>query len=162
MPFILGEQRDADVADAFRRYQEYLESERHRFPPGGFALAASGWYFDFEDHRCPHDAWLQHLVIQETGRGERQENRAVGVSVQLLGAYHDLALRFEYRRVYRYVLEGGDIQQGHADWRYDEFRVTDEGHLLHEIEWSGPLNTSRWLIEAEDVIFESSALAPGA
>ena len=41
---------------------------------------------------------------------------------------------------------------GHQDWRYDEFRVTDQGHVLHEIEWNGFLETGRWLIEASDVI----------
>jgi hypothetical protein len=53
MPFILSEQRDADVADAFRLYRRYLETERHRFPIGAHSLATSDWYFNPEDHRCP-------------------------------------------------------------------------------------------------------------
>src|SRR5258706_465338 len=135
MPFILGAQREADAAAAFRRYRSYLEVERRRFPPVALALATSEWYFTPDDHRCPHDAWLQHLVVQEVGRGERHEHRAVALSIQLLGAYHDLVLTFNYGRVFRYVFEGLDIQEGHAEWRYDEFRVNEHGHLLHEIEW---------------------------
>lgn len=162
MPFILGAQRDADVAGAFRRYRHYLEAERHHFPSGALALATSDWYFNFEDHRCPHDAWLQHVVVHETGRGERQEQREVAVSIQLLGAYHDLVLTFTYASAYRYVLDGRQVGEGHADWRYDEFRVTETRHLVHEIEWSGASEIGRWLIEAEDVRLEWSARARGA
>lgn len=162
MSFILTDQRDADVAEAFRRYRQYLETERHRFPPGALALATSEWYFDPEDHRCPHDAWLQHLLVQETGQGERHEQRAVALSIQLLGAYHDLALTFTYARVDRYVFEGQTVRKGHSDWRYDEFRVNGDGRLLHEIEWCGEHESARWLIEADDVVLEWSALARGA
>ena len=154
MTFILGEQRATDVTGAFHRYREYLEQERHRFPPGALALAMSEWYFNPEDHRCPHDSWLQHLVVQETGRGDRQQERAVTLSVQLLGAYHDLLLTFTYARAYRYVLDAREIREGHCDWRYDEFRVTPDGRLLHEVEWSGPDKNARWLIEADDVALE--------
>ena len=39
-----------------------------------------------------------------------------------------------------------------ADWRYDEFRLSPAGHVLHEIEWAGaPSVEARWLIEASDV-----------
>jgi hypothetical protein len=163
MAFILGDQRDADVVDAFRRYRAYLEAERARFPVGALALATSEWYFNPEDHRCPHDAWLQHLVVQETGRGERHQHRAIGLSIQLLGSYHDLVLTLTYGRVYRYTLETHqDIRDGHSDWRYDEFRVNGDGHLLHEIEWCGIHESARWLIEADDVALEWSACARGA
>jgi len=42
---------------------------------------------------------------------------------------------------------------GHDDWRYDEFRLADEGHLIHEIEWWGRGEVARWVIEASDVQF---------
>jgi hypothetical protein len=160
--FILDDQRVADVAGAFRRYQDYLESERHRFPSGALALATSEWYFDFNDHRCPHDAWLQRLTVQETGLGDRQESRSTSVFVQLLGAYHDLVLTFNYRGVYRYSFDGSDVGAGHTDWRYDEFRLAESGRLVHEIEWCSSSATGRWLIEAEDVSLEFSAMARGA
>ena len=160
MPFILGDQRDANAVEAFRRYREYLESERRRFPEGAFALATSEWYFNPEDHRCPHDAWLQHVVVQEIGRGDRHQNRSSALSIQLLGAYHDLVLTFTYKRVYRYMLDADDIREGHSDWRYDEFRLSDAGILVHEIEWRG--EGVRWLIEADDVSLEWSTSARGA
>ncbi len=159
MPFILADQRGADIREAFRRYRHYLETERHRFPAGALALATSEWYFNPEDHRSPHDAWLQHIVVQETGRGERQQHRAAGLSIQLLSAYHDLVLSFTYGRVFGYALDAQEVEGGHFDWRCDEFRVNERGHLLHEIEWSGMREGARWLIEADDVALEWSACA---
>ncbi len=38
-----------------------------------------------------------------------------------------------------------------GDWLYDEFRLSDNGHLLHEIEWA---DGGRWLIEADDIEFD--------
>ena len=61
----------------------------------------------------------------------------------------------------------GNGTLGHRDWLYDEFRLGDDGHILHEIEWSGPHETARWLIEASDVEFtwvprEAGGNAPAA
>jgi hypothetical protein len=79
-----------------------------------------------------------------------------------VGAYHDLILTFEYRGVYRYAFDGADVRDGHSDWLYDEFRLTDSGRLVHEIEWCGRADTGRWLIEAEDVSLDFRAIAGGA
>jgi hypothetical protein len=55
MVFILSaDGRDEDVVGAFRRYQDYLQSLKDGFPPSAYALATSDWYFNFNDHRCPH------------------------------------------------------------------------------------------------------------
>lgn len=156
MSFILTAQRHASpgaVTDAFRRYRAYLEARRSDFPPGAFALAASEWYYDAGEHRCPHDAWLESVTIEEPATGARLENRTVAIRIRLLGAYHDGRIELYYPRVYSYRLELGDGEQGHCDWRFDEFRLNDEGHLLHEIEWAGLCETSRWMIEASDVEF---------
>jgi hypothetical protein len=162
MAFILAAERDRDVAESFRRYRAYVEAERARFPPGALALVTSDWYFDAADHRCPHDGWLQHLVLHETGEGERRQERGLVLEVELLGAYHDLVLTFEYRDVYRYLLDGKAVQEGHKDWRYDEFRIADSGRLVHEVEWCGTSESGRWLIEAGDVVYTTRAFARGA
>ena len=49
------------------------------------------------------------------------------------------------------LLGGLTIRAG--DWLYDEFRLNDRGHVLHEIEWSGPGTSGQWMIEASDVEF---------
>lgn len=153
--FILAAERDGseDVTHQFRAYLEYLEENQRRFPPSAFDLATSSWYYDHRDHRCPHDAWLRELRIEEPASGERLEQRTVALRVLLLGAYHDGHIELYYPRVFRYDLTLEDGKDGHRDWRYDEFRLSDDGHLLHEIEWAGPTTTGRWLVEASDVQF---------
>jgi hypothetical protein len=153
--FILAAERDGvpGVGRYFEDYREYLAANRHRFPPSAFALATSSWYYGSSDHRAPHDAWLEEARIEEPASGERSERRVVALRVRLLGAYHDGHIELFYPRVYRYQLNLDFGEHGHRDWRYDEFRLTDEGHLLHEIEWSGRDDTGRWLIEASDVEF---------
>jgi hypothetical protein len=48
------------------------------------------------------------------------------------------------------------LEGGHRDWRYDEFRVNEEGRLVHEIEWGGRKDTGSWLIVASDIEFKWS------
>ena len=126
-----------------------------KFPSNAFKLATSDWYFDFSDHKCPHDAWLRSVEVYEDASGERDEIRRVGIECCLLGAYHDFILKFEYAGVVNYSLQGYDLNRsgGHYDWRYDEFRLSEDGNLIHEIEWVSVFDQGRWLIECEDVSF---------
>jgi len=68
MAFILSDQRATDVEAAFRRYGEYLERRRPDFPRGAYSLATSDWYYDGDDHRCPHDAWLECNAVRARNR----------------------------------------------------------------------------------------------
>jgi hypothetical protein len=155
MAYILTANMDDDEAPgaAWERYQAYVRGARDRFPPGAYALATSDWYFNFSDHRCPHDAWLEEMVVVE--RGSRKDERGVGIRIRLLGAYADGYIELRYRGVVRYRCELWPKKpsegRGHADWRYDEFRLSDGGLLLHEIEWWSNQPTGTWLIEAADV-----------
>jgi hypothetical protein len=153
MTYILAPERDADSTGAFARYREYLRRQETSFPPQALALATSGWYFGADDHRAPHDAWLRRAVFEESEHGERREIRSLALRITLLGAYHDLELEFFYPQVFAYKFEGHVVQEGHGDWRYDEFRVADSGHLLHEIQWRGVQVGATWLIESDDVVF---------
>jgi len=151
MAFILGSPRDQDRGQAFREYERYLHAHRERFPPSAWALATADWYFNFQDHRCPHDAWLESVSISEPATGTRREVRTCQLTVRLLGAFHDGSIEFHYPDVRSYRLEMPDVGKGHGDWHYDEFRVDDEGLLIHEIEWAG--GNGSWLIKASDVHF---------
>ena len=142
-----------EVRRGYAAYREYLQANEKRFPPGAYALATSSWYFDFTDHRCPHDGWLEEMRLTEKTSPEEPRQRVAEMTVRLLGAYHDLYVEFTYPRVYRYELALTDGEWGHRDWRYDELRLSDEGHLIHEIEWCGPTDTARWQIVASDVLF---------
>lgn len=154
MSFILAAERRDDVLAAFSNYRKYVEGLRDRFPRGAYALAVSDWYFDFTNHRCPHDAWLEEVSIIEDSKGDRSEIRTSSIRIRLLAAYRDGFIEFRYPKVVRCDLRGHRIENGHRDWRYDEFRLSESGHLLHEIEWDGLGETGRWLIEADDVEYK--------
>ncbi len=157
MPFILSAQREPEtVVAAFRHYREYLDSCAQVFPRAGHELACSEWYFDPREHRCPHDAWLEAITISEPASGEHHETRHTAIRLRLLGAFHDGFIEFFYPQVFSYSFTTPVCGRGLGDWRYDEFRVTSDGHLLHEIEWTGfPREEgSHWIIEASDVEFQ--------
>ena len=161
MTYILSAQRNQDdPAEADRLWQEYtryLRDNKAAFPPGAFELATSDWYYGFTDHRAPHDSWLEWIKFDEPASGARHEERKLSLRLRLLGAYHDNYLEFYYPVVHSYSMTNTASGTGHGDWQYDEFRLSPEGHLLHEIEWAGARgsNGSRWLIEASDVQFAS-------
>jgi hypothetical protein len=155
MAFILAaDGRDADILGAFRRYKDYLQSLRDVFPPSAFALATSDWYFNFTDHRCPHDAWLETLSLYALPADEESRKRSLSLSMRLLGAYQDGHIELRYANVVRYALNGSNVERGHRDWLYDELRMSDRGHLIHEIEWRGDASDiGVWVIEASDLEF---------
>jgi hypothetical protein len=154
MAFILStDGRDEDVVGAFRRYRDYLQSLRNSFPPSAHALATSDWYFNPHDHRSPHDAWLEALDLSELSSGERGRERSLSLRVRLLGAYHDGHIELRYPKVFSYALNVSHGDHGHCDWRYDELRVSEQGKLIHEIEWCGARDTGVWVIEASDLEF---------
>lgn len=152
MSYVLGKERDVDVDGAFRRYRRYLAENKSAFPASAYALASADWYFDFGDRRCPHDSWLESATLAEPSSGARHEVRASVLTLRLLGAYHDGHIEFLYPDVAAYKLAMPYAAQGQGDWRYDEFRVTPEGRVIHEIEWAAFGHTGNWLVEASDVI----------
>ena len=153
MSFILAKQRDIDPNAAWKAYQRYIEQNRQLFPDGALELVTSDWYFDSQDHRCPHDSWLEWCRLGETATGARKEVRRSSFAVRLMGAYHDGYIELHYPVVYSLSLSSARLERGHGDWRYDEFRISDSGKLVHEIEWRSSDGDSRWLIEASDVEF---------
>src|SRR5258707_457232 len=105
MAFLFTEDgRDDDVVGAFQRYRDYLESVSGSFPPSAYTLATSDWYFSPEDHRCPHDAWLESFHLTEPSTGQRHETRTLSLQVRLLGAHHDGYIELLYPQVFSYHL----------------------------------------------------------
>jgi len=151
MTYILAQQRDRDVVAAFESYANYLQAHKAQFPPSAYALATSDWYFDCQDRRCPHDSWLESMIVSEPSKGERSENRASKLTVLLLGAFQDGHIEFVYSDVRSYSLSMQNLRNGHGDWRYDEFRLSEGGAVIHEIEWASLGANGRWLVEAADV-----------
>lgn len=141
---------------AFERYESYLTQNKAVFPPRAYALATSDWFYNPRDHRCPHDARLEWLQMVENP-GADPHRRTCSLSFRLMGAYQDGYIEISYPTVYAYSLQALSIDAGsHGDWRYDEFRISERGHLVHEIEWAYQTECRAfvWTIEADDVVFK--------
>lgn len=163
MAFILlSDQEDPNDRIAAKRlwleYQSYLDAIRDRLPRGVWKFAKAAWHYDFADHRCPHDAWVDSLVIREVMTENRRVQPALHIDVRLLGAYHDGHLHLGYINVWRYSLDGPGTDPelhrhgtGHGDWLFDEIRLSERGHVLHEIEFG---SGSRWIIECDDLRYD--------
>jgi len=155
MVFILSNELDSEIsgARALERYRAYVRKHQAAFPPSAFTLAVSDWYHDFSDHRCPHDARLQEVVVHSPAVGSKSSDPLHHLEILLRGPYEDGRIQFQYPSVFRYSL-AVDRASPTLDWRYDEFRLTDDGHVIHEIEWWDTAQRGRWVIEASDVFFE--------
>jgi hypothetical protein len=130
-------------------YCIYLESVKGQLPQAAYEFATASWHYNFEDHRSPHDGWLEEVVIRESASGEREEKRSLEIVVRLLAAYHDGHIKLKYSGVQSYSLASGLRNgSGHRDWLYDEVRLSEQGRVLHEVEWTGG---GLWHIECDDV-----------
>ena len=151
MAYYLSDERNKDVVEAYRRYQEYLRQHEQEFPASAFALGTTEWYHDPNDHRCPHDGWLENLIVSGTAVADKK--RTTTILIRLLAAYHDGYIEFHYSEVFGHIFESPSCARGLGDWLYDEFRLSPNGHLIHEIEWAGFLGgeLSRWMIEVRRI-----------
>jgi len=138
----------SEVLERSKVYREYLRSVKERLPASAFEFATAAWHYDYSDHRCPHDSWVESLTIDEPARGGRLEDRSLRISTRLLGAFHDGHLMLDYADVQMYSLENPKTRSGHGDWLFDEIRLSENGIVLHEVLFS---NDSLWLIEAKDI-----------
>ena len=151
MKFFAKAGRPTDISELLeqsRAYTEYLQSVKERLPLSAFEFATAAWHYDYSDHRCPHDSWVESLTIDEPARGGRFEDRSLRISTRLLGAFHDGHLLLDYADVLMYSLESPKTRSGHGDWLFDEIRLSENGFVLHEVLFS---NDSLWLIEAKDI-----------
>ena len=154
MAFFLRKQRDEDVVGAYKRYQQYLRDNQEAFPQNAYALATAEWYYNPDDHRSPHDAWLESLIVLET-EAPATKTRFLSMRTRLLGAHQDGHIEFSYAKVFAYSLGSESCNKGLCDWLYDEFRLSREGRVIQEIEWScfPHGKDAHWIIEASDVEF---------
>jgi hypothetical protein len=112
--------------------------------------SALPWYNRPEDHRCPHDSWVQSITVAEPSSGERLQIRRLEIHIRLLGAYHDGVIEFMYRGVQRYSLEGMRDVRGHGDWLKDELKLTKNNRLVHH----AILTNGDFEIEAEEIQYK--------
>ena len=156
MTYILLKDRPEDSYEEWQAgwaaYCAYLESIKSELPQSAYDFASAPWHYDGSDPRAPHDGWIETMTISEPATGERQEKRRIEIAVRLFAAYHDGYIELNYSGVQSYSLASGvRASAGHGDWLYDEIRLSERGHVLHEVEWS---NGGLWLIECSDVFYK--------
>lgn len=157
------EQSFTEMRARFLAYQEELRRQEQRMPRRAYEFATAEWHYDHNDPRCPHDAWVDSLVVCEPASGEQRAVRALEIRVELLGAYHDGRIRLTYSDVRQYSLfqphqdvRGPALSRGHGDWLVDEVSVSSHSrpeHLLvvHEVVFA---NGGTWTIESTDIAYE--------
>lgn len=159
MAFILNRDRPENSNDEFQNawqaYRDYLQSVKERLPRSAYEFAAAEWHYNFEDHKAPHDGWLEELIVREPAFGDRKQHRSLEIFIRLFAAYHDGFIELTYKNVRSYSFgKPADSLPNHRDWLYDEIRLSENGLVLHEIEW----DSGDWLIECEDVFYERKTL----
>lgn len=116
--------------------------------------SSSDWYKFPEDHRCPHDSWVEAITISEPSSGERHQNRGLEIHVRLLGAYHDGIIEFTYKGVQNYSIRGMRDVAGHGDWLEDEVDIRRHDTLLHK----ATLTNGSFEIEAHEIEYKWTPL----
>lgn len=135
--FLLSRDRPGNSLEewdsGWKRYREYLASISSKLPERALAYASADWHYNHLDPRAPHDAWLQKLEANEASARVRDGSALPGLTMTLLGAYHDRLLRLEHVGVLSYSI--GRSSADFGDWQYDEVRLSACGNVLHEIEF---------------------------
>ncbi|MBW8865091.1 MAG: hypothetical protein JF609_09270 [Verrucomicrobia bacterium] len=136
---------------ACRDYDTHLKSIATRLPEPTKAFAMAPWYGDPTHHDCPHDSWLMSLSVDADAAASK--DHGLNLTVRLLGAFHDRILTFRYFNVAECSFEikrHGKHNLG--DWLKDEFDITDQGCISHEILWQFG---KPWKIVSEEVEFSA-------
>lgn len=79
-------------SESFEQYRNFLLSIKEQTPVAAYEFAAASWHYDHEDHRCPHDRWVESPLVHEPSSGSRQEKRDLEIDVRLFAAFHDAYL----------------------------------------------------------------------
>lgn len=152
MSFILSANRDdnsiQDLEKNWKDYQASLAARKSEFPASAYEIATSTWWYGFDRPEAPHDSRLVALRMGDHGAPTWDNQQGSWIEIELHSAYSGTII-LRYPQVYRYDLKMVDDSQGiHGDWRYDEFSLTPNVHLVHTIEWA---DGAIWVIEASDL-----------
>ena len=134
-----------------------MQSGKSKLPASTKEFALAEWHYNHEDHRCPHDAWLENVSIREIVAPENIQHRILEIVIRLLGAYHDGYIELIYKDVLSYSLDlpyrrkKAPLPGKHGDWLVDEITFSPRSKVLHEIEWA---EDATWMIECHDIEFK--------
>ena len=140
-----------EALQSCKAYEAHLNEIAPKLPEATRTFVLAPWYHNWNHHDCPHDSWLMDFTLKAAVKND--EDRTLDLTLNLLGAYHDRILTFNYRNV---TLCGFEIQkqrrQNTGDWLYDEFDVFEYGFVSHEVLWQFG---KPWKIISERVEFSA-------
>lgn len=140
--------------DAYKMYVNYLYSIKDKLPVSAYEFATAKWHYDINDHMCPHDSWIEKILINEIAKGSRGEIRNIDIDIVCIGSYHDGNIVITYKNVASYnivkKISNNIVNIGHGDWLLDEIMMSDNNKVLHDILLS---NESRIQIESDDISY---------
>jgi hypothetical protein len=103
-------------------------------------LIRQPWYQDANDPRCPHDAWIEGVLIQEIANKRGDQVRSISVEIRLFNAFHNGTITYSYGNVRSYSLSlltvSSEGNRAHGDWLNDTFHCMREGLSQHQITFS--------------------------
>lgn len=139
------------IEQKFKSYKKYLTDNQHLFPQSAYEFANAEWHYNAQDHRCPHDSWVDSLQILEKHSSTSDGNKGIEIQLALLGAYHDGQIQIYYEDVkgYNFNLAPDSFEvKSHGDWIIDEIHLSEQGWLIHEIKF---VLNGEWKIECENI-----------
>lgn len=139
--------------ESFDLYRHYLEENREKFPPAVFEFAASVERHNLDSPHSLHDAWVSSITVKENRKKQRPFEPRLTVELVMLGPMHDRDIILTYEGVTSYLIEGNKNPYNwadtiHGDVSCHEVRVTEEGLLVHKIEF---VSQSRFVITCENL-----------
>lgn len=151
------------ISSQFERYYDYLRSNQAKLPKAAYEYATAPWHYNFglEDPRCPHDAWVESILIreQEVGLPPQRRQRELWIDVRLLNAQQSGYIEISYAYVASLSLEVPNVvdtelpassNRGYHDWLIDEIRLSDHGLIVHEVDFR---LGAHWLIECKELSY---------
>jgi hypothetical protein len=140
--------------EQWKSYGHYLDRIKNKLRPHTRDFALAEWHYDHNDPRCPHDAWLESVLVREIPSPDNIASRVTEIVARLLGAYHDGYIELTYHDVlsFTFDLPYRRHEHGqHGDWLVDEVRFSEHGRIIHEIEWA---DGGHWIIECNDIEYK--------
>ncbi|NVJ49462.1 MAG: hypothetical protein HWE11_03690 [Gammaproteobacteria bacterium] len=140
-------------------YRQYLDSIKDKLSLSPKDFIFEDWYNEPNSHKCPHDSWLDRLVVSEDSES------TVQIELRLLGAYHDGFITFRYSGVQYYNLarhESSIVESSHGDLRYQEFRLDSDGNVIHEFDWYNLGENGLFLIACREIEYIWEPIPEGA
>ena len=152
--------QDISGVTHFDQYFEYLERIKNKLPKSLYEFAADQSRYTLTGPQTTHDSWLVFITVQEDAPTEENGLRPIRIELRLLGPYHDRYFDFSYQRISNYTFDLPKSSNlppysGHGDLLFQEFRLSDDNKLCHELQFS---SGRRFYVECDQITIQETVL----